>query len=58
MGTPRELFEIRDLNPENRRNRYVVSKDGQRFLVLTTTRGPDVNALTVVLNWQSQISEK
>jgi Tol biopolymer transport system component/predicted Ser/Thr protein kinase len=56
MGTPRDVFEIRDLHPEIRRNRYVVSKDGQRFLMVTTTSGPDTNPLTVVLNWQAQLS--
>jgi hypothetical protein len=54
-ATPRELFEIHDLQPEVRRNRYVVTRDGQRFLVLTMPQGIDSSPLTVVVNWQSQL---
>jgi Tol biopolymer transport system component/predicted Ser/Thr protein kinase len=54
-ATPRELFEIHDLQPEVRRNRYVVTRDGQRFLVLTVPQGVDSSPLTVVVNWQSQL---
>ena len=53
--TPRELFEIADLHPQMRRNRYVVSRDGQRFLVLTNPQNQDSSPLTVVVNWQSQL---
>ena len=52
-GTPRELFEVPDLHPEIRRNRYVVAGGGQRFLVLTTPQRVDLSPLTVVVNWTS-----
>jgi dipeptidyl aminopeptidase/acylaminoacyl peptidase len=52
-GTPRELFKVADLHPEVRRNRYVVSGDGQRFLALTTPERTDLTPLTVVVNWTS-----
>jgi Tol biopolymer transport system component/predicted Ser/Thr protein kinase len=54
-GQPRELFEIHDLQPEVRRNRYVVSRDGQRFLILTMPQGVDSTPLTVVVNWQAEL---
>jgi Tol biopolymer transport system component/predicted Ser/Thr protein kinase len=55
-GTPRELFEVADLHPEARRNRYVVSPDGQRFLVVTSPESRDSSAMNVVVNWQAQLT--
>ena len=37
---------------ETRRNRYVVTADGQRFLFVITPQGVDPTPFTVVLNWQ------
>ena len=54
-GTPRELFEVKDLHPELRRNRYIVTRDGQRFLFLTVPQGPDRTSLNVVVNWDAQL---
>jgi len=53
--TPRELFEVADLHPEARRNRYIVSPDGQRFLVITSPQAQDSTSMSVVVNWQSQL---
>jgi hypothetical protein len=33
------------------RNRYVVSANGQQFLMLSPVRNSEGNAITVVLNW-------
>jgi Tol biopolymer transport system component len=46
---PRPLFEVR-LPPNTRRNRFVVSRDGQRFLVLIPTERTG-EAIDVLLNW-------
>jgi Tol biopolymer transport system component/tRNA A-37 threonylcarbamoyl transferase component Bud32 len=52
-GKPRELFEVPNLHPEMRRNRYVPAPDGRRFLMLTTPQGSDTSPLTVVVNWET-----
>jgi Tol biopolymer transport system component len=51
-GMPRPLFEVR-LSTEPRRNHFVVSRDGQRFLVNTVIdQAGQVNEpIQVLLNW-------
>ncbi len=50
-GAPHRLFPIRVT--ASGRNRFVVSKDGQRFLVITPAeaRDPDTTPFIVILNW-------
>lgn len=54
-GLPRALFETK-LDPGDLRrlgrNRYVVSPDGQRFLMVTPAGQADPTPLTVVLDWR------
>ena len=51
-GVPRALFEA-NLDPRtNVRNRYVVSPDGQRFLIIAPAEQAGPTPLTVVLNWR------
>jgi hypothetical protein len=51
-GVPRALFEA-NLDPRaNFRNRYVVSPDGQRFLIIAPAEQAGRTPLTVVLNWR------
>jgi hypothetical protein len=51
-GVPRALFEA-NLDPRtNVRNRYVVSPDGQRFLIIAPAEQAAPTPLTVVLNWR------
>lgn len=51
-GAPRVLFEA-NLDPRTAiRNRYVVSPDGQRFLIITSAEQADTAPLTVVVNWR------
>ena len=51
-GVPRVLFEA-SIDPRtNRRNRYVVSPDGQRFLIIAQAEEAGPTPLTVVLNWR------
>ncbi len=49
-GLPTMLFDP-PIFPVTQRERYVVTRDGQRFLMLSTTSGVSVRPTTVVLNW-------
>jgi hypothetical protein len=49
-GTPKELFEAR-LTPDSWRNRYAVTSDGKRFLVIALDEEQKSTSLRVVLNW-------
>jgi hypothetical protein len=57
VGTPSALFQTRvaggSLIPAPNKQQYDVSRDGQRFLVNTSTGGFTSNtAITVILNWK------
>ena len=56
-GIPRQLFEVPLVIGEQRRNRYVVAADGQRFLFVTTPQGVDPTPFTVVINWQTALKQ-
>jgi Tol biopolymer transport system component len=47
-GPSRPLFEVR--LPEQRRSRYVVTRDGQRFLVIRESAVRDVQSIQVLVN--------
>jgi hypothetical protein len=49
-GIPKQLFEMR-LTPELRRNRYVVTSDGKRFLMNALVEEQQGTRFRVVLNW-------
>jgi Tol biopolymer transport system component len=51
-GLPEPLFSP-PLFPTIQRERYVVTRDGERFLVLSTPSGEAVRPTTVVLNWHA-----
>ena len=55
-GTPKKLFPVTRIS--NRRNRYVVSADGQRFLAVTAPPEKTPEPLTVVLNWPALLKQK
>ena len=49
-GVPKELFEapfVKDI----RRNRYDVTRDGKRFLVITPADEKQEQKITVIVNW-------
>jgi Tol biopolymer transport system component len=48
-STPKPLFRAKVSGNNNSRNNYVVSRDGQRFLIVSPS--PDSTPLTVVVNW-------
>jgi Tol biopolymer transport system component len=54
-GMPKELFDVPVVSGEVRRNRYVATADGQRFLFVTTPRSYDTTPFTVVQNWQTAL---
>jgi len=50
-GVPKRLFEA-PLTPVTfRRNRYVVTADGKRFLIITSAEAHQPERITVVVNW-------
>ena len=49
-GVPRQLFDV-NIEPEERRNRLVVTRDGQRFLVIVPTEATGGSTAAVRLNW-------
>jgi Tol biopolymer transport system component len=55
-GPPRKLFEITRIT--NRRNRFVPSHDGKRFLVLTAGPEKKPEPPIVVLNWPALLRKK
>jgi eukaryotic-like serine/threonine-protein kinase len=54
-GIPKDLFEVQ-LESINRRNRYVATPDGQRFLFVTTPKSLDTVPFVVVQNWQTLLN--
>jgi Tol biopolymer transport system component len=53
-GMPERLFEA-ELFPWVGRNRYLVTDDGQRFLMLSPISGESVRPISVVLNWHADL---
>ena len=53
-GQPAPLFEAR-IFPRIQRNRYVVSADGERFLLMTPLESQSLPPVTVVVNWQEAL---
>jgi Tol biopolymer transport system component/tRNA A-37 threonylcarbamoyl transferase component Bud32 len=54
-GIPKDLFEVPTIVDVPRRNRYVATADGQRFLFVTTQRSFDTVPFIVVQNWQTAL---
>jgi Tol biopolymer transport system component len=55
MGVPKLLFETTFLN--SGRNRYVVTRDGQRFLVITRLEDTAAAPINVVVNWLAEVKK-
>ncbi len=51
-GTPRPLFSV-NIESEQRRNRYIATKDGQRFLVVLRAPTAIETTIAVQVNWPS-----
>jgi len=56
-GTPAALFQATPRQPTSSRDQFVydVSKDGQRFLILTRVEQPGTPPMTVILNWTAKL---
>lgn len=53
-GIPHKLFEVPKFVTGSR---YVVTSDGQRFLVPISTEQTDTPTMTVVLNWAAALKK-
>jgi len=49
-GVPQPLFEAR-IQPGNKRNSYVVTRDGQKFLLLSPVGKDKTAPITMILHW-------
>ncbi len=56
-GVPRALFQARIGGPTARRNHYVSTADGQRFLILTPSEEQSTTPVTVVVNWTAELKK-
>jgi len=54
-GIPSDLFDVQLATDQARRNRYVATPDGQRFLFVTTAKSVDTTPFIVVQNWQTAL---
>ena len=50
-GIPTTLFEAPVISWTGTRNRYVVTADGQRFLIVSPADQGPASPITVVMNW-------
>ena len=55
IGTPRPLFRTR-LNPAANVDQYVVTADGQQFIVMEPVADSPLESLTIVTNWTALLS--
>jgi Tol biopolymer transport system component len=56
IGTPRPLFRTR-LRPGNSLDQYVVTADGQRFIIMEPPADAPLDALTIVTNWTTLLKK-
>jgi eukaryotic-like serine/threonine-protein kinase len=58
-GTPVPLFQAAPRQPSSSRDQFVydVSKDGQRFLILTQVKQAETPPMTLVLNWAAKLNK-
>jgi serine/threonine protein kinase/dipeptidyl aminopeptidase/acylaminoacyl peptidase len=58
FSLPERLFDAPVVVDANTRNRYVVTRDGQRFLMVTPEGEAKLGATTVVLDWLGRLSAR
>ena len=56
IGTPRPLFTTR-LRPNSSIDQYVVTADGQRFIVMEPPVEAPTDALTIVTSWTTLLKK-
>jgi hypothetical protein len=55
-GTPKPLFSA-NIEAEQRRNRYIATKDGQRFLVVMRAPTAIETMIAVQVNWPAALKQ-
>jgi len=55
-GTPKPLFSV-NIEEEQRRNRYIATKDGQRFLVVLRAPTAVETTIAVQVNWPAALKQ-
>ncbi len=55
-GTPKPLFSV-NIEEEQRRNRYIATKDGQRFLVVSRAPTSVETTIAVQVNWSAALKQ-
>jgi len=58
-GPPVALFQAAPMQPVSTNDQffYDVSRDGQRFLILTQIKQADTAPMTVILNWAAKLNK-
>ncbi len=56
LGTPRPLFTTR-LRPNISSDQFVVTADGQRFIVMEPPADAQLDAFTIVTNWTTLLKK-
>lgn len=57
-GTPHPLFQTNVTSLMDGRNHYVVSRDGQRFLISSPAKSESAGVIKVVLNWPALLRKE
>jgi len=55
-GTPKPLFSV-NIEEEQRRNRYIATRDGQRFLVVLRAPTAVETTIAVQINWPAALKQ-
>jgi eukaryotic-like serine/threonine-protein kinase len=60
FGTPTVLFQAAPRQPVSTNDQFVydVSRDGQRFLMITQVKNKETQPMSVVLNWDAELKKK
>ena len=58
VGTPVKLFQRRLQHDDNERNRWTISRDGQRFLLNVPLEDAAPRTIQVVLDWANSLQKK
>ena len=58
-GTPVALFQVTPRQPVSSRDQFVydVTRDGQRFLILTRVKAAETQPMSIVLNWTAKLNK-
>jgi len=58
VGVPRLLFKTRFIDTGARGWRWAVTRDGQRFLVITPTRTQTAGHIVVATSWNARLGRR